>query len=202
MDETAEAEGRDPLQREADHRVKNTLQLISSLVMLHSRRAPDEPTRQALQAVLQRITAVSLAHRLVHRDEGAEWVDVQPMARELVADLAAQAGREGIEIALELDEARIPGRDGAPLALLINELVGNALRHAFPGDRGGRIQVSLRRTPGRLELSVADNGAGLEGRPKGFGSTIVQLLTQQLRGDVTWRPTQPGLTAVVSVPLE
>lgn len=192
------------LQREADHRVKNNLQLISSLVLLHSRRAGDEAVRQALKAVLQRVTAVSVAHRHVARSDGAERVEVASLVRELVGDLAASAGREGVEIALDLDPVSAPARHGAPLALLVSEAVGNALRHAFPEGRSGAIAVSVRHAPGGFELTVADDGVGLDtaAAGTGFGMTIIQLLAQQLRGRLETVPAQPGLRISVSVPME
>lgn len=200
----AELERQAALQREADHRVKNNLQLISSLVLLQGRRAREEPVRQALKAVLQRISAVSVAHRHVVRPDDSERVEVSGLARELVGDLAATAGREGIEIGLDLEPVHIPARDGAPLALLISETVGNALRHAFPEGRRGRVEVAVRRTPEGYELTVADDGVGMpQGAPAaGFGMTIVQLLAQQLRGRLETGPAQPGFRLAVRVPME
>jgi two-component sensor histidine kinase len=188
------------LQREADHRVKNNLQLISSLVMLHGRRAVDEGAKQALRAVQQRITAVSAAHRHVTRDTGSEQVDLAALVRELAGDLAAAAGRDGIEIALELEQVFVPAPNAAPLALILNEALGNALAHAFPDERPGRVVVTLARTAAGFELSVSDDGVGQAGAAPGFGKTILQLLAQQLRGKLEIAEAQPGSRVAVSVP--
>lgn len=190
--------------REVEHRVKNTLQLISSIVLLQGRRANDEGARQALKAVQQRVAAVSVAHRHVGWNDDAEQVEVAALVREIVGDLASSAGREGVNIALDLDAVTIPGRQGAPVALLVSEMVGNALRHAYPDDRQGRIQVVVRHTASGFDLMVCDDGIGIAAdAPKtGFGLTVVQLMAQQLRGRLDTTPAQPGLRLSVSVPMD
>lgn len=191
-------------QREAEHRVKNTLQLISSIVMLQGRRAGDEGARQALRAVQQRVAAVSVAHRHVSWTEEAEQVELSSLIREIVGDLASSAGREGVEIDLDLESVTIPGRHGAPMALLVSEAVGNALRHAYPNGRNGRIRVSLRSTPGGFDLEVADDGVGLDGgaAKTGFGLTVAQLMCQQVKGRMETGGGQPGVRIAVSVPMD
>lgn len=190
--------------REIEHRVKNTLQLISSIVLLQSRRANDEGARQALKAVQQRVAAVSVSHRHVSWSDEAEQVEVAGLVREIVGDLAGSAGREGVDIDLDLEAVTIPGRQGAPVALLVSEAVGNALRHAFPDGRAGRIQVAVRRTPSGFDITVRDDGVGMApGAPRtGFGLTVVQLMTQQLRGQLETTAAQPGLRLSVSVPMD
>lgn len=191
-------------EREVEHRVKNTLQLISSLVLLQGRRSKEESARQALKAIQQRVAAVSVAHRHVSWTAEAEQVELAALIREIVGDLAGSAGREGVVIDLDLEPIAVPGRQGAPLALLASEMVGNALRHAFPDGRDGRIHVTLRRTPDGFELGVADDGAGLaEGAQQGgFGFTVVQLMTQQVRGRLETHAAEPGLRLSVNVPTD
>ena len=190
--------------REAEHRVKNTLQLISSIVLLQGRRAKDDAAREALRALQQRVAAVSVAHRRVSWDGEAEQVELAALVREVVNDLAGHADREGVDILLDLEPVSIAGRHGAAVALLISEMVGNALRHAFPDSRAGRIRVGLRRSGGIFELTVADDGIGLaeDGPAGGFGLNVVQLMTQQLRGKLVTDAAQPGLRHTVTVPME
>ena len=190
--------------REVEHRVKNTLQLISSIVLLQGRRAKDEGARQALKAVQQRVAAVSVAHRHVGWNEDGELVELAALVREIVGDLAGSAGREGVAIDLDLEPVTIAGRQGAPVALLVAETVGNCLRHAFPGERSGRVRVALRRATETFELSVADDGVGMADgvQATGFGLNVVQLMAQQLRGKLTIDPTQPGLRLSVTVPMD
>lgn len=190
------------LQREADHRIKNTLQLISSLVMLQGRRTADEGARQALKALLQRVQAVSVTHRHVVRDGEHEVVELAALLRELAADLAASAGRKGVAIDLDLEPVRAPAKDGAPVALIFSEALVNALRHAFPDGREGRVRVSLEARPDSYVLIIADNGVGPGDGPKGFGAMVLQLMAQQLRARLDTDSAQPGLKLSVSVPMD
>jgi two-component sensor histidine kinase len=172
--------------------------------MLQGRRADDDGARQALRAVQQRVAAVSVAHRHVTWSEDAEEVELAGLVREIVGDLAGSAGREGVDIDLDLESVVIPGRHGAPIALLVSEAVGNALRHAYPGERNGRVRVGLRRTLDGFELAVADDGVGMDpaASKTGFGLTVAQLMAQQLRGWLETTPGQPGVRIAVVVPMD
>jgi two-component sensor histidine kinase len=190
--------------REVEHRVKNTLQLISSIVLLQGRRAKDEGARQALRAVQQRVAAVSVAHRHVSWSEDSEQVELAALVREIVSDLAGSAGRDDVAIDLDLEPVQIAGRQGAPLALLVSESVGNALRHAYPEGRSGRIRVGLRRAGDGFVLTVSDSGVGMPvgGDAGGFGLNVIQLMAQQLRGKLATEAAQPGVRLVVTVPMD
>lgn len=188
------------LLRDVDHRVKNNLQLIASLIALQSRRAPDESARTALKAALERVGAVATVHRRLfqgdpHRFELADFL------RDLSGDLAAGAGRDDLEIALDLDQVTLPAAAAAPIAVVANELLGNALKHAFPVGRPGRISIKLAVEGNACVLTMADDGVGLQGRPAGFGSTVIKLLCQQLHADLQIADAQPGVRAVVSLPM-
>ncbi|MFN4177085.1 sensor histidine kinase [Phenylobacterium sp.] len=191
------------LRREAEHRARNLLQLISSLMLLQARRTPEEVARQALHALHRRVNAVGLAQRLVDPAHDGDWIDVGAMVRQLAAELTGAAGRPGVEIVLELEAVKAPARIGAPVALILVEGLGNALAHAFPDGRAGRVQVGLRRNADGLELCVVDDGVGwAQDAPQGFGLTLMDLLAQQLRGQLVRTPAQPGLRLVVSVPID
>jgi PAS domain S-box-containing protein len=193
---------RTALLHEVDHRVKNNLQLISSLLMLQSRRITSLDTREVLRSMLERVNAVATVHRRLFKSEDLERFDVAAFVRDLVADLAGSAGRDGVALRLDLEPVAVPASQAAPLALVLNELVGNALKHAFPEGRQGAVDVALVRTPRGFEIVVADDGVGACDAPKGFGSTIVQLLGKQLRAEIDVQATQPGQRVVVRVPLD
>jgi two-component sensor histidine kinase len=198
--------GFDPeaLLREIDHRVKNNLQLISSVIQLQSRRTGDPAARQALKAVLQRVSAIAAVHRRIYRADDREVLDLAQMIRDLVADLAAAAGRDGIALQMALDTVIIEAAKGGPLGLLTSELVGNALQHAFPDGRIGVVSVTLRRTAVGFVLAVADNGVGVADPaavPRGFGLDMAQMLALQLRAKLETVDSQPGLRTTLTVPL-
>lgn len=189
------------LLREIDHRVKNDLQLISSLILLQSRRVDSELARHALKTMLARVNAVATVHRRLRLGEDSQQFDVAPFIRDLAGDLALAAGRDDVQITLELNPVTIRASAAAPLALVTNELVGNALKHAFPVGRGGHVAISLKEADGACVLSVSDDGQGMGEAKKAFGLTIVDLLCQQLRASLEVIPDAPGVRAVVRAPM-
>jgi two-component sensor histidine kinase len=191
------------LLHEVDHRVKNNLQLISSLLLLQSRRIEDESARRALKGMLERVSAIAAVHRRLSHGHDIERFDVAEFVRDLAADLAATAGRSGVLIRLDLEQVAVPAAQAAPLALVINELLGNAIKHAFPAQRPGVITISIARRNGEFDLTVADDGVGIPvaGPTKGFGTTIIQLLCQQLRAQIRVEEAQPGVRTVVTLPV-
>jgi two-component sensor histidine kinase len=191
------------LLHEVDHRVKNNLQLISSLLLLQSRRIEDEGARLALRGMLERVSAIATVHRRLFHSEDIEHFDVAEFVRDLAGDMAGTAGREGVQIRLDLEHVAVPASQAAPMALVVNELLGNAVKHAFPDGRAGTVTVSIHRRDGHFDLTIADDGVGLPagGPGRGFGSTIVQLLCQQLRAQLRTEDAQPGVRAVVTLPV-
>ena len=183
---------------EVDHRVKNNLQLIASLILLQSRHAQDQAARAALKTVLERVTAVATVHRRLFQGDPLTF-DVADFMRDLTGDLAAAAGRDDLQIVLELDAVAIPASSAATFALVANELLGNALKHAFPPGRSGRIGVSLIDHGETLVLTVVDDGVGMSGSTPGFGSTIVKLLCQQLHAELEVVDAAPGVRVTVTI---
>lgn len=190
----------DALMREVDHRVKNNLQLIASLILWQGRRTEDPAAREALQSVLERLNAVTTVHRRLFQGD-PHLFEVSDFVRDLAGDLAATVGRDDLTVSLDLDSVQIPAASAAPFALVVNELIGNALRHAYGPGRAGNVAVRLRAQGDACVLTVADEGVGLQGRPEGLGLTIVRLLCQQLHARLDLTDTEPGLRAVVTTPL-
>jgi two-component sensor histidine kinase len=189
------------LLHEVDHRVKNNLQLISSIILLQSRRAADPGVRVALRGALERVAAVAAVHRRLFQGDPMAF-DVAEFARDLTGDLAGSAGRDDLQIVLELEDVTIPASSAAPFALVFNELLGNALKHAFPPGRAGRITVSLANRGEAYVLTIADDGVGMGDASPGFGSMIVKLLSQQLHANLQISDGQPGVRATVTIPAD
>lgn len=191
------------LLHEIDHRVKNNLQLIASLLQLQSRRIPDEATRQTVRGILERVNAIGAVHRRLFQGGDVQRFAVAEFVRDLAGDLAAAARRDDIQLKLDLEPVAVPASSAAPMALVVNELISNSLKHAFPAERPGEVAICIRNVGERFEIIVADNGVGMPAEaPRGFGTTIVQLLCQQLKAQFTQSDNQPGVRSVVSVPLE
>jgi two-component sensor histidine kinase len=195
------------LLHEVDHRVKNNLQLIASLLLLQTRRVKDPTVRRALNSMLERVNAVATVHRRLFQNEDVAMFDVAAFVRDLADDALGAANRPDIRIALDAQSAQVPAALAAPLALVINELLLNALAHAFPPGRGGMITLSISGNRHALRIEVADDGVGMAETTSavdgaGLGLTIVDLLSQQLRAEVERDWTGRGVRTVLQLPLE
>jgi PAS domain S-box-containing protein len=195
------------LLHEVDHRVKNNLQLISSLLLLQNRRVTDPAVKSSLRGMLERVSAIATVHRRLFQSDDVERFDVSAFVRDLVSDMVGSARRDDIKVRLDLERVDIAASKAAPLALVISELFSNALRHAFPPEvldgRPGEIFVGITRQDADFRIEITDDGVGLEKSASsgGFGLTIVQLLCQQLKARSETTPADPGTRVVVHLPV-
>jgi len=191
------------LLQELDHRVKNNLQVVASLVLLKSRRIKDPRARDVLTNMAERIAALSTAHRLLYAEEGATWFDLRDFLGDLTRDLMVPFNPADVDLSLDVDALAISGGKAAPLALVVNELVGNSLRHAFPNGARGRLAVAAK-WDGALRIVVEDDGVGLPkhaASEESLGKTLIDMLARQLRATITWEDAAPGTRAVLVIPL-
>ncbi|MFT3987282.1 sensor histidine kinase [Aestuariivirga sp.] len=194
---------------DVNHRVGNTLNMASALINLQARRSPDENVKQALEDSVSRIRAIAASQRRLQVDADSDTVTAGPYIDNFLADIRPLAETRGIRIETEVGDIRLPGKDAVSYVLLINELVVNALKHAFP-DSGGTVKVSLHRIVGedgapKLRLSVADDGKGMEGGSTGLGSSVTQLLTRSLGGTLETAAAhrgapRPGVITTLTLP--
>ena len=165
-----EAQNRDVLLREMQHRVKNNFQIILASIAIQKRRYSAGDAQRALDHIASRINAISLAHdQLAPREEG-QIVKLSDYLRALCLSIKQQA--EGIEVEVQADELELSIERAVPLGLILNEIATNSIKHAFGPEGGGRITVKLVAGVGYGEarLSVADNGRGIkEHNPTGSG---------------------------------
>jgi PAS domain S-box-containing protein len=191
------------LLNEVDHRVKNNLQLISSLVVLQLRRSQDPAVKTALQDVLGRVNAVATVHRRLFQGDDVARFDVSSFVRDLTDDLASQAAERGVAIELELEPVSVPASKAAPLSLVLHEIVGERLRDGFEGRGGGLLSLRVYRENGHYCIVVQDDGV-FRARPAtdpGAGRYIVDLLARQLKAELKWEQANPGTRVVISMPM-
>jgi two-component sensor histidine kinase/CHASE1-domain containing sensor protein len=184
---------REVLLQEVHHRVKNNLQVISSLINMQLRTVEAGPARAALQEYQSRVEAIALIHEQLYRSKDYARVPFSEYARTLVAnvfDAAADPGRVRPDV--DIEDVAVPVDKAIPCGLLLNELLTNALKHAFPGDGRGTVTVRLSRAGDELVLLVADDGVGL---PAGFDLKVSESLGMEL---VTTLVEQLGATLDVS----
>ncbi len=192
------------LLHEVDHRVKNNLQVISSLMLLKARRTPDGEARDALQGMADRIGALSTAHRMLYASDDVSHFDLADFMSDFLSDVNAALDRERTRVEASVEPVAVSAAMAAPLALMIHELTSNAVRHAFPEERTGLVTVTARREADTLRMTVADDGVGMaasEPNPAGFGRNLVEMLVRQLRGRIDWSDGPPGTRVEISVPL-
>jgi two-component sensor histidine kinase len=195
---------KDALMREIHHRVKNNLQVITSLLSLQQRAMPDSSAREAISDTRQRITAMALIYRALYQGSDLRKVELRGFLEELIAQLIVSDhdAHGSIRTELHADEVIIHPDKLAPLALFAVEAISNAQKHAFTG-RGGTLRVDFRVKGEEAELEIADDGPG-GGQTRlatGVGRTLMGAFARQLHGRAEIGPNQwGGLTARLTFP--
>lgn len=178
------------LLKEIHHRVKNNLQLISSMLNLQANFVKDNTTIECFRNSQARIRSMAIVHEQLYHNNVFSSIDLQEYVRKLSDNLAASYSSKRIDIRLECDEILVTIEDAINIGLIINEMVLNSLKHAFNERDEGTILISLHNAEGKLIISVKDNGSGL---PKDFdilntntfGMQLINALINQMNGDIT-----------------
>lgn len=186
----ASEERKEALLREMHHRVKNNMAVICSLFYLQSSHSKDAETGQIFRDMERRVHSMALVHETLYVSENPGHIDFAEYARDLAEDILSSHSSPGVPVQLKTKlEKVIMKVDLAVLCgLILNELISNTLKHAFPGGVGGKIQVILRSGPdGKYTLCVEDNGVGVRsgldaGKSKSLGLRLVRTLAKQIRG--------------------
>ena len=199
------AEHQQMLIHEVNHRVKNSLQLASSLLRLQARRISDPEAQHQLEDATARISAIAHIHQRLYRDKDTRRLNFGAFLSELCADLQASMPR--CSLTVKAPDFHISTDRAIPLALVVNELVSNAFKYAYP-DGGGAIAVEAELRDDTIVIVVSDRGVGI---PADFsidgagnmGMMLVGSLTSQLSGEVeAKRNPDAGSTFTIIVPAE
>ncbi len=181
---------KETLIKEIHHRVKNNLQLISSIIYLKLHSVTDVDIRSFLEDTRQKIRSIALIHERLLQTETLDKVEISDYLGKLIQDLKVTYFRDGVqlEIETELDKDMLSLDMAIICGLIVNELLTNAIKHAFPGNRAGRIVIRFRRGE-RYSLMVADNGVGLSpavepGSSPSFGMQLIDVFVKQLNGSL------------------
>ncbi len=191
------------LHQELQHRVANSLQIIASVLMQSARRVPSEETKSYLFDAHSRVMSVAALQRQLAASNGGR-VELRGYFTELCQSIAASMihDRKALTLEVVADDVSAPAEVSVSLGLVVTELVINALKHAFPNDRGGHILVTYKVSGADWTLSVSDDGVGmptgLEPAKAGLGTSIVQALAKQLGAAVAVIATDPGTSVRVT----
>jgi two-component sensor histidine kinase len=191
------------LLQEVHHRVKNNLQIISSLLNLEAERV-SPPVREIIKRSQTRIRSLSLVHEKLYRSADLTRIDLAGYIESLADHLFHVYVVDPSKVRLETDfeDVSLDINSAIPCGLILNEMISNALKHAFPDGRKGALTVRMKRTSDDfVELQVSDDGIGLPAafdfdNPKSFGFQIMKLLVEQLEADFTIDRTR-GTTFVM-----
>lgn len=187
---------------EVNHRVQNSLQLVSSFLALQGRASNQPELTQALEEARRRLTAVALVHRRLYRSDQVESVDAARYLEELVADVVSSLGDGWTnQIKLDLAPVLMPTDRAISLGLILTELMINATKYAYGGGPGP-LAISIAEERANLRLVVADKGVGVTGGGrKGFGSRMMEAMVKQIGGELEREDNRPGLRVVLTAPV-
>jgi two-component sensor histidine kinase len=191
------------LMKEMHHRVKNNLQIISSLLSLQMDGFDDDKAINALSSSRDRIIAMSLVHQQLYQNNGVTQVELKKFLSELLHNLGRvysyiEMNVKSTELMIELDIA-------VPLSLIVSELITNSCKHGFSKNQHGSIQVSASMDHDQLYLTIGDNGKGFSSeekwnRPNSLGFEIIQTLTKQLNGNIECTSSNKGTKFLIVIP--
>ena len=198
----ASLQDKDVLLKEVYHRVKNNLQVVCSLLDLQADALADPQARAVFDDCQRRIQAMALVHEALYQSRSLARVHVGDYARRLAVDLlrAQSVELERLRLTVEADEVWLPAEKAVPCGLILNELLTNCVKHAFPGGRAGEIRLAVRADAGaQVTLLVGDDGVGYPPavdlrQTDSLGLQLVCLLTEQLGGTIALE--RQGGTAV------
>jgi two-component sensor histidine kinase len=195
------------LLRELQHRVMNSLNILSSLLMLQGKHTPHAAVREQLARAQERILAMGAVYRHLYSTETAGAVEFGEFLKMICGESdRAYIGATRPAITCDVERLEVTGNQAASLSVLAHELITNALKHAYPEGEPGPISVRLRRTAdGAIELAVADQGRGIPAdldlnHPSSLGFKVIMATVRQFGGELTIKHLEPGTEFVIHFP--
>lgn len=190
---------------EIDHRTANNYQTVLALVLAQAKSATDSGVKDALQQVADRIRAIANASRkLAVASESLGQVRIGEHLQDLCDEIERGLSRPGVRIDCKFDDIVMNADDTVCVSILVNELVTNSLKHAFPDGRSGTIRVALTRMRGGLQLGVDDDGVGMAGAVgmpgTGLGKRLIETFVKQLRGKHEVTSDENGTRHTIRIP--
>jgi len=176
------------LLKEIHHRVKNNLQTISSLLYLQSANIDDADAKKVIAQGRHRVESMALIHKNLYMRDNLAGIEIKDYITRLVSNLKQAYIRSGqeVKINLEMDETELDVDTAIPLGLIINEVLTNSFKYAFPDGRDGQIDIQFSmKERDQFNFMVSDNGVGKQTSSSGFGTQLIDLLSKQLGAQVT-----------------
>jgi len=197
------SENRELVLKELYHRLHNNLQIIISLLRMTEKTLESRRDREQLADLGRRVQALSALQEEFYRSEDFRHVNVAGFLERLARNLVGLAGGR-VTLSCDLEEMDMPVDVAVPFGLMANEIITNALKHAFPEGRTGHLSVRLARAEGPLELTIADDGAGyawnMQAEGSGLGMRLVRRLADQIGAEVSFEGSGAGTACRISIP--
>lgn len=190
------------LRQEVDHRVKNSLQSLSSLSRLQARSTTSQEARAAFELMERRIQTVSMLHEQLYKTEAGSKIDLGQYVRN-VGKFLEDVAPGHVTVETDVEAVTVSSQQAASVGILLNELAANAFKHAFPEDQLGTVRFSLkRRDDGLVSVECTDNGVGFTEKKinGGLGMKIAEAISSQLGGTLSLDQSKGGLTAGIVFP--
>lgn len=192
------------LLHEVDHRVKNNLTMIGSLLRLQARTIDDPTISAKIEAMLERIDALATVHRRLYQSDDVSRFDLGAFTANLVADVVGSSGRDNIETVVDIVPIEVPSGHAAALGLVLNEILTNAIKHGFADGRSGSLTVSAQKSGRQAMITIADDGPGMSPTDivDGLGRVLIKRLSRQVGARAEWASADPGTQVLVTFSLE
>jgi two-component sensor histidine kinase len=195
---------KETLLREIHHRVKNNLQLISGLLDMIRMSSSDESTNSILSDIMLKIQTMSQIHTRLYESKRIGKINITDQCRDQVTALSDIFSHEGHEISCRIHPGEIflPVDQALPCALVVNEILTNAYKHAFKGRKKGTIEITALQANGQIRVTISDNGIGLPdnfdiGHSNSIGITLIRTIVQhQLKGSIVFRSLKGTQTSM------
>jgi two-component sensor histidine kinase len=187
-----QAEEMEVLNREIHHRVKNNLQVISSLLDIQSQTLKDEEAAEVLKESRQRVQSMAFIHQNLYQSSSVQEIEIKNYVTNLADHLfqSYNVGKDKIRLVTDIDPVSLHTDTVVPLGMVLNELISNALKYAFPDVEEGEIKVTMKQQDNQLVLRVQDNGKGLPpgfdmSQLNSFGFKVIKAFAQKLKAKLT-----------------
>jgi two-component sensor histidine kinase len=191
---------KDVLLRELDHRAKNNMMSMASVLRLQARVASNPEIKEALRSSASRIQVMANVHDHLAPSSPDRSVNMKQYLEELCQNIEEMRAMSGVTIRCRSDETILPEKQALPLAFIVNELVTNSLKYAFPEGRTGIVEVALK-TDGDVILDISDNGIGRGDDAKaGVGTRLISVMVDQLEATIRYEDANPGCRVAVRIP--
>ena len=190
------------LLHEVDHRVKNNLTMIGSLLRLQVRTIGDPAVASKLDSMLERVDALAVVHRQLYQSSDISRFDIGSFAENLISDVVGSSGRGDITLDVRAQPLSIDSANASALGLILNEILTNAVKHAFADGRSGNLSLLVDGGDDYGTIKICDDGPGMPStaRSKSIGTSLITRLARQARAEATWSNNAPGTCVTITFP--